>query len=519
MRKRFKKYRIVAELSSSVWTMVYRAIQEPLDRPVSLKILSPKLGGADEQVKRFEREAKICANLVHRNIVRLFDYGQWRGEYFIVQEWVEGSSLKELLSGGKLPIDIATYILSEVSAGLAFAHGRKIIHRDIKPGNVLIGQDGSVKITDFGLACSMNLPEITLEGTFLGTPAYSSPEQIRGSKLDERSDIFSLGVVAYEMLTGTNPFSANSYSEIIERICHTRPKYPERINPSIPPELGRVIRRMIAKRPLNRYRNPDEVLADLDGLTKTRKESAHRLGLYLSRTPSEITKPSAAQKKRIPAWLYPTIVGAAGVTLLAGIIFMPHRPALVSLQESLALSDSTAVRDSSITEAGGESDNSKELINQSEPGYQENPPIVPDKSFVRLDVKPWARVYVDGQYWETTPTDRLLVLEPGRHRLSFENDYLAAFERVINPSPGDTVSVSVDLTRNTSWLSVSVKPWGEVYLDGAYISTTPISDPIKARPGTHTLKVTHPSLEPFEGTVSLQPGDTLVKLVELRGDR
>jgi serine/threonine protein kinase len=520
VKKKFKNYRILNELASSAWTIVYKAVQEPLDRVVSLKILNPRMIHDEELLKRFEREAKICANLVHPNIVRLFDYGRWRGEYFIVQEWVDGISLKELTNSNPITPDIALFIMKEVARGLSYAHEKGIVHRDIKPSNILIGRDGSVKITDFGLACSLCMPEITLDGTLLGTPAYSAPEQLRGTRVDERADIFSLGVVSYEMLAGRNPFSADSYSAIFDKIRRSLPRSLHRLNSSIPYELSWIVQRMIAKRPLNRYQNLDTMIKDLSSINLNSSfDPKSTIASYFDNSLQKQSRPALKKKKNI-FWLYPLLGGTLSVLILAYIFIFPlfrnnhhieEKPSLPVITKLKIDNSRTEVNNDTPASLSRKVDNAVKTIDSSGGVGRAK------KSFIRFNVKPWARIYVDGQYCETTPSDSVLATSAGKHKLTIVNDYYPPEEEFVNINPGQTLSVQVNLVKSSSWLALVVKPWGEVYIDGSHISTTPISTPIVLRPGKHRLVVTHPTLASYEATIELLSGDTLLKTVVLNG--
>ena len=512
MRTRFKNYRILRELSSSLWASVYEAVQEPLDRNVCLKVLNLRSSSAQdnspdaELVQRFEREAKICANLVHPNIVRLFDYGRWKGKYFIVQEWVEGESLKELLEKGSLPEDTGLYIIKEVTEGLAYAHSQGVVHRDIKPANILIDKNGSVKLADFGLARSIELPDITLEGTLMGTPAYSSPEQLKGSDTDSRSDIFSFGVVFYQTLTGLNPFAADSYTAIIHKVSRTRPLSPHRLNPGVNPSISKLIMSMIAKTPSRRIGDLNQVFDILNQRsTVTRKDVEN----YLKGNP-EAKYHESLPKVKLPVWVYPVLIGAIVVVVLpfALSLFLGSRdPRLHTWQPSdTTTNGGDIVLEENLTQAETTPQGLEILEAQR-----------PTQGFLRFQVKPWAKVWVDGTYWETTPTDRLLTLSAGRHNIRLVHDYLPVREEEVTLDPGETLFVKVDLLKVTGWLSLTVRPWGEVYVDGVHVGTTPISQPIPLHPGQHKLYVKHPSLRGYETTIDLAPGDTLSKMIELSG--
>ena len=216
---------------------VYRARDRLLDRPVALKILFPELSIDRTFVERFKREAQAAANLSHPNIVPVFDWGEDSGTYFIVMEYVDGRALSAILkAAGTLPPERAAEIGAAVAAALGYAHKNRVIHRDVKPGNVLITDESQVKVTDFGIARALNTEEsLTQTGAVMGTATYFSPEQAEGIGVDARSDIYSLGVVLFEMVTGRPPFMGDTPVAVASKHVRDRPPAPREINPSIPP--------------------------------------------------------------------------------------------------------------------------------------------------------------------------------------------------------------------------------------------------------------------------------------------
>ena len=244
---------------------VYRAMDRQLERPVALKVLFPELSVDRTFVERFRREAQAAANLSHPNIVPVFDWGEDDGSYFIVMEYVEGRPLSAVLRDPQRlsPRQIAT-IGAGVAAALAFAHRHGVVHRDVKPGNVLITPDGDVKVTDFGIARAMNTEEsLTQTGAVMGTAAYFSPEQAEGKGVDSRSDIYSLGVVLYEMAVGRPPFTGDSPVAVASKHVRDMPVLPREANPTVPPALEAVIMKAMAKNPDDRYGSAEELRADL----------------------------------------------------------------------------------------------------------------------------------------------------------------------------------------------------------------------------------------------------------------
>ena len=244
---------------------VYRAHDRLLDRPVALKVLFPELSVDRSFVERFRREAQAAANLSHPNIVPVFDWGEDTGTYFIVMEFIDGRPLSAILkASGPLTADRTADIGAHVAAALGYAHKHGVIHRDVKPGNVLITDEGQVKVTDFGIARAINTEEsLTQTGAVMGTATYFSPEQAEGMGVDARSDIYSLGVVLYEMATGRPPFLGDTPVAVASKHVRDHPPAPRELNPSIPPTFEAIILKAMAKNPEHRYATAEDLRADL----------------------------------------------------------------------------------------------------------------------------------------------------------------------------------------------------------------------------------------------------------------
>src|SRR5271154_6722701 len=270
------RYQVTHLIARGGMAIVYRAQDTLLNRPVALKTLYPELSADQQFVEGFRREAQAAANLSHPNIVPVFDWGEDNGTYFIVMEFVDGRALSSILrTAGPLHPDRAAEIAADVAGALAYAHRHGVVHRDVKPGNVLITEEGTIKVTDFGIARAVNTEEsLTQTGAVMGTATYFSPEQAEGMGVDSRSDIYSLGVVLFEMVTGRPPFMGDTPVAVASKHVRENPPTPRDINPSIPPTFEAIILKAMAKNPDHRYATAEDLRADLLRFTEGRSVSA-----------------------------------------------------------------------------------------------------------------------------------------------------------------------------------------------------------------------------------------------------
>ncbi|HET9794027.1 MAG TPA: serine/threonine-protein kinase [Thermoanaerobaculia bacterium] len=262
------RFRIERPLGQGAMGNVYLAVDPEIERQVAIKIVRTDLTDSDrrdEVETRFLREAKIAGRLQHPNIVTIYDVGREGESTFIAMEYVEGRPLAKLLRPDVPLSDAQRFLIARQTAeALAHAHERQVVHRDVKPGNILIRSDGVVKVSDFGIGKLLTGGEdVTRTGMMVGSPSYMSPEQIRGDTLDGRSDIFSFGVVLYEMFTGARPFPGDTVTALVYQILHTEPRDPASIRPDLPPMTSEIIRRALAKKREERYPDARALLRDL----------------------------------------------------------------------------------------------------------------------------------------------------------------------------------------------------------------------------------------------------------------
>jgi len=262
---RIGRYRILGELGRGAMGIVYKAEDPNLDRIIALKtiILEEDSEGRQEYQKRFFLEAKAAGKLNHANIVTAYDFGEENGVAYLAMELLDGTDLRQRMKQGAVAPAAAVDIALQIAEGLGFAHERGVVHRDIKPGNIMLLPRGQAKIMDFGLARMRAADHKTSTGMVLGTPKYMSPEQVSGSPVDQRSDLFSLGIVLYEMLTGVRLFAGADTPQIMHNVTHAEHEPPTRLNPALPAMLDFVVARALKKDPAVRYQDAYELSADL----------------------------------------------------------------------------------------------------------------------------------------------------------------------------------------------------------------------------------------------------------------
>ena len=391
------RYEIHRRLARGGMAQVYLARDRSLDRPVAVKELVPEFAADPSFVERFRREAQAAANLSHPNVVGVYDWGAQDGTYFIVMEYVDGPSLSRVLrTDGPFHPRRAAEIATEVAAGLGFAHSRGVVHRDVKPGNVLLTRSGQAKVTDFGIARALSSPDedLTQAGSVMGTATYFSPEQAQGLAVDPRSDLYSLGVVLYELVTGRPPFTGDTPLAIAYKHVQDEPARPSTMISGLPVSLEAIIMKLMSKRPDDRYSTAEDLRADLNRFLAGEPTVAERdlvaagagaAAVVVSDEPATTVQAATVAGEAVPpvappdeptadepkkrTWVF-AVALVVGLALLGGALFWFTRsleegnevtvPALIGLE----LDAATAALD----EAGLEAEVSRRPSDQFEPG-------------------------------------------------------------------------------------------------------------------------------------------------------
>jgi len=568
-------YEILKEISRGPITTVFLGKQLALERLVLIKLLNAQWQREADLIERFRREAIICARLKHPNIVSIYDVGTHSDNLYLVIEYIEGEDLGQFLKRHHpLPVELALFISRELIAGLAYAHSQGIIHRDIKPGNIMVSREGAVKITDFGLARTEDLPSITAQGGTVGTPAYMSPEQSRGEKLDQRSDIFSLGATLYALASGESPFRGENFADSIQKVLRNNPPPLRQIRPDIPDWFSGLAAGMLHKDPRKRPASAKEVLSHFG--FHNLPANRDRLAAFIIDPAGFRPREKAADKTGRSSFLRPSyrlpavILGAMIIALVilfsrnggqepsAGKQPLGNPAAPARLPDSLNSSDtffssleqdstgqpSSIARNSAAKNRRGDipaqtlsrgaagSDHQEARPGTTSPAGNlspesdsaERPPALRDSlaesasagpGGLFIVCAPWADIFIDGQKKDTTPLRQPLLLPPAVYNLELKNPGFETYRRQVAVEPGKTDSLVVNLRPRAGYLALRVTPWAEVYLNGEYYDTTPLKHPISLPSGKYEIKLVNPNFSAWADSVVITAGETASRQVTL----
>lgn len=549
-----KKYQIINMVAKGGTAVLYKAIQTSLDRPVAVKKLHQHLTEDENFTRRFVLEAKAAASLDHDNIVSIIDFGIEEDGYFMVMEFIEGESLREILDRWRnVPVDIALALVYYVLLGLEHAHGKGIVHRDIKPGNIMITRAGKVKITDFGLAKLLQTAtQHTAANSILGTPLYMSPEQAFGESVDQRSDLFSLGTMMYELLTGIQPFKGENYMEVIQNILRKTPPHPSKFDIDVPQQVQSILSKTMNKNRDARYKTAADFrkaieshmgLERLKAATESLKALLATDGSTMVLPGTHIERRQTKNRKGVVALITALVIGGGAVGYMAapdtinekvlsilssvsgtGDKWPPTQTANltgIDMLSSLSSADTTtAIEDSSRTAGGTASfsfhamdpgvDATPRLTTRDtvviiqrvevpvgsgtrtpDPQPDPQPPPRPKvrEGWIQINSVPWAEVYVDGLYRADVPPAATLSLERGEHVVELRNPKCEPYKETILVTAGELSTRNVYLKKLVGTISLTTTEGAEIYIDGILIGVAPLRKPLELDAGKHLLTV------------------------------
>jgi serine/threonine protein kinase/Tfp pilus assembly protein PilF len=310
------RYEVIEELGKGGMGKVYKVLDTKIKEKVALKLLKPEIASDERTIERFGNELRFARKISHRHVCRMYDLGEDRGTYYITMEYVPGEDLKSTMSRvGQLSVGKTLYIAKQVCEGLAEAHRLGVVHRDLKPQNIMIDREGNARIMDFGIARSLKAKGLTEAGVMIGTPEYMSPEQVEGKDADQRSDIYAFGIILYEMLTGQAPFQGDTPLSVALKQKVETPQEPQKINPQIPEDLNGLILKCLEKEKDRRYQSAEQILTDISHIDKVMPTAERVIPTKKTFTSKEITVKFSLRKLFIPGLI------AAAAILVAVVIW------------------------------------------------------------------------------------------------------------------------------------------------------------------------------------------------------
>jgi serine/threonine-protein kinase len=431
-------YRVTDEIGSGGMAVVYKGVQESLKRTVAIKALKSAVSDDKVVVARFEREATSIASLQHENIITVYDFFRERGALFIVMEYVEGIDLYDLLERcDRLPGDVAAIITLQTARALDYAHFRGVIHRDVKPANIILSKLGTVKLTDFGIA-RIEESDLTEYGVGIGTPAYMSPEQILGRHLDHRSDLFSLGIVLYQMVTGRKPFVEDDGHTAMEKIQDDIPARPRALVPSLSKHLEQIILTCLEKQVQDRYGATQELIVALEQLLAASVDQNYRARLLVFLREQGVISADETQ-----ATLHPALIGDRLGRPPPLKIKHRHRWPVGLAIMLLLTAPLVAVLAWRHIAQGREQ--ILQVPAKACPRSQPRRPV----GYLRVLAYPWARVEIDAKIRGTTPLEKPLPVTVGRHRVRLLNPYFKTVAKEVEIVRDATVTMTEVLQRSS----------------------------------------------------------------------
>ena len=567
-------YKIEKELRQGPITTVYLGRQISLDRAVLVKVLNSRWLTEEDLVKRFHREAQICAQLKHRNIVDIIDIGTDPDNTYLIMDYVDGMDLEAFIKQNHpIPAGLVVFITHEILQGLQYAHSKGVVHRDIKPANILIDKEGRVKIADFGLARADHLPDISMHGEIIGSPAYLSPEQAQAKKPDHRSDLFSLGITISELAGRPSPFQADNLVATVQKLMSLTPPPLKEFRNDIPDWLSRLVSQLLNRKPSQRPSSTSEILA-LPGF-QNQIIGEGDLQRFLS-SPNAISSEAPEESFAVPEsnskapHIMATLFGGL-IILLTILSLIPDKyvrdvnppQAVATEAANETTSNSNVLNEGQPTLAADSLVVQEDLIDSTgmEPQRDENgtTPIVPLSSNTRTErasgannevgdgktiekagqtlaaeqnngspeavitkpghlmvtVQPWAEIFVNGERIDMTPLSAPLELQPGSYQLSFRNPDYETLYRKVDIASGELDTLHVYFMPEKGYLSVQVHPWADIFVDGKLVGQTPLNNPLELKPGEYELRLVNPLYKVWEEKVNILRGENVIKKVRL----
>ncbi len=502
----FDKFEVIECLKKDEHTGVYLADHIYLGKKIILKTLNTKTIGDKEKIGRFQREAKILAKLDHPNIIKVLDFGTYEQFFYISFEYFESNNLRYLIKDNNLTEIQKKQLVIQILKGLNYAHLNHIIHRDIKPENLLVNNKLELKISDFGLAFSENDNFVTNTYSIVGTPSYMSPEQISGQIVNEKSDLFSAGIVIYEIYCGKNPFLGKDAGDSINKIINFDKNDVSFDQNIFPEDIINLLNKLLEK---NQNKRPESAGIALKLLNIIVNETK------LSK------KKTIFGKRIIPAVVVIFIISMLLVYLNVSYSGKEQKP--IKGNNNIAENKKDELKqDSNLVNNKMTNSSENKKINTKVDPVQKKENTIPEKLLAEkvnsktiqygefnIECNPWAKVIIDSVNYESTPLKENVKLAAGRHLLKLIHPNYPVYSHSIYIEPGLLNNMKINLDTLFGYLNCSIFPWGNIYIDGNYKGQTPLLNPIALNPGKHELILKNPEYDNFKKEINVNKSDTI----------
>lgn len=486
MQTLFKKFNVISCLKKTEYSSVYLADHIFLEKRIILKTLDSNKVPDHSDLHRFQHEAKILAKLNHPNIIRVLDFGTFENYVYISFEYFEAQTLRQIINTGNLTAVQKIDLLKQTVRGLQYAHKNNIIHRDIKPENILIDKNYNCKIADFGLALSDDSRTLTDPQSMMGTPAYASPEQVSGAELTPASDLFSLGLVAYELYKNSNPVLGKDISQTLNNILN----FDEEILNALVNDLAEnekiIIKDLLNPEP-NKRKIPENLLGNNDTIS---------------------VDPS-------PVFTRVFWIGAAFVIIFVSVYYIwftnaakddfvvenkdPIFKAADTTVNKIVHSDLQAEK-SDLTPYSIKPDTAVIILHEAAKKY----------AHLQVVVEPEAVLYIDSIKYGSALQKEFVKLDTGRHRITLKNDMFPEYQQDIELIAGEQKLLNIDLKKHSGVLKVFTYPWALVEIDGKSYGQTPLEEPIRLSNGSYIMELKNPGFDTYKNSFKIKGADTVI---------
>ena len=493
----FDRFEIIDTLKKDQHTSVYLANHVYLGKKIILKTLSALELPDQTFLDRFKREAKILARLDHPNLIKVLDFGTAGDNFYISFEYFEGKNLRKIIKENNLSNEQKIYLSVQLFKALSIAHQNGVVHRDIKPENILVNTKLELKIADFGLAFVRDDLFLTHKSSIVGTPGYMSPEQIRGQELTPQTDLFSSGIVIYELFTGKNPFIGKDINDTINNILNFNIEKEIKQLSSIPSEVQNALLNLL-------HRN-------FNKRTKTALNALNYFGIIEHNKPQPVAELPRKGKIKV------SILYLSAVVIIIIALVRVFTPA-----DDVQKTDDNLIRED-VNTAPKENLNKNDKVTETKTATNigletKKKPVTKKENNIEkvtygelfVEANPWAEIYINNRKIETTPLEQGIQLDAGSYELRLVHPDFPSYFESIEIKQNKLRTVKINFYEKVGYLDCKIYPWGEIYIDGKYKSTSPLLKPVVLMPGNYSLSIRNPGYnKDIEEVITVKAKETL----------